>query len=756
MTSIPAPDTPLPSSNSTGSECDKPTLKIQSLQRQNRCCHLPCLWAMVGLIIFITGCTYLLCIPFQGLVAQKLYVDENALVPGVARSGIDPSIDAVVADIDAQLQHAAGGVLQEYSGCSGTAQCLDIANMLDDAYTNSRLERETHIAADVQRIRNSVQDAIASEIETIMMRANAETTRRVYTSPTVPSISLLHYGRHHIVSSVMNTPRASQLESIALVLPYDSSVILRKRYNHTLSSYNTFSGLSLGLAMLHQLSTSRWLGKSLLIVAVDEGFAATKQSSYSAFGRWMNEYIHDTPECDQVGRKSSNKFVRAGLIRTALALDVRGDLPLKLVSMCAGGHHGLLPNLDIVSVTAQLLRGWQIGLVTCGAILEDVSVSGHVSALLENTPLDSYDTSFLPFNVPLHRGLLRSVAHLATGFPSGYHAQFLDHNVDALTIRQVSEPPYGQGNVAAINPLRLGSAIESIVRSWNNLIEKLHHSTYFFLLLSNTEFTTMEKYFPAFVLLFAPVPLAGFVLLLPNEGASRQSSPSPRAQHICSGSTVLLLPILLFGGLTLAAVPIGIGSFVPVSLLSTEFIMAAVALTFATSALLIWAVVHKSSWQDHNAFAGQIGVSLLMSACTMVPCAIINYSLAVVGQLVLTPLLMLSASNSIASNILHSILVIVLSPIGLLNLVSFAIDVPNTTLLHFIGSGLFGVAHSSVSSHTVLSSVLQTPHSDDMLLYSWICLVYIPAFTLSALALIWKLCLCSKQMKLSAKKSHLD
>jgi hypothetical protein len=51
------------------------------------------------------------------------------------------------------------------------------------------------------------------------------------------------------------------------------------------------------------------------------------------------------------------------------------------------------------------------------------------------------------------------------------------------------------------------SSVEGMYRSFNNLIEKLHHSTWLYLLINQDHFTTMSKYIYAFVLLGVPMPL---------------------------------------------------------------------------------------------------------------------------------------------------------------------------------------------------------------------------------------------------------
>lgn len=55
--------------------------------------------------------------------------------------------------------------------------------------------------------------------------------------------------------------------------------------------------------------------------------------------------------------------------------------------------------------------------------------------------------------------------------------------------------------------------LESSLRSWNNLHEKLHHSTYWYLLNTSSDFATMSKYIYVAVLGIAPITLYALVLL---------------------------------------------------------------------------------------------------------------------------------------------------------------------------------------------------------------------------------------------------
>lgn len=94
-----------------------------------------------------------------------------------------------------------------------------------------------------------------------------------------------------------------------------------------------------------------------------------------------------------------------------------------------------------------------------------------------------------------------------------YHQSFLKYNIDAVTITAVpttvQQSTYNQNAIT----FRVIKILEGSVRSFNNLYEKLHHSTWLFMLISTKHFVTMSKYIYAFVLLGVAIPLLGFKLL---------------------------------------------------------------------------------------------------------------------------------------------------------------------------------------------------------------------------------------------------
>jgi len=69
----------------------------------------------------------------------------------------------------------------------------------------------------------------------------------------------------------------------------------------------------------------------------------------------------------------------------------------------------------------------------------------------------------------------------------------------------------------------------------SNLVERLHHSTFIYILSTQTAFVTMNRVFPGFLLLLAPFPLVGLLSIL----SSPEPSVSALVLRIMSALTVL-------------------------------------------------------------------------------------------------------------------------------------------------------------------------------------------------------------------------
>lgn len=89
--------------------------------------------------------------------------------------------------------------------------------------------------------------------------------------------------------------------------------------------------------------------------------------------------------------------------------------------------------------------------------------------------------------------MLGFIGSVATG-PSGPHAHFLQHSVDALTIRSVGQGGRRRdgGKGVCAKSLRVGTgAVLSIARGISNLEEELHHSFFVYVMLSTQAFVSI-------------------------------------------------------------------------------------------------------------------------------------------------------------------------------------------------------------------------------------------------------------------------
>ena len=264
-----------------------------------------------------------------------------------------------------------------------------------------------------------------------------------------------------------------------------------------------------------------WLVRDVLLIAVEND--GNKQKAVDALGGWLHTYrspASSSPSQSQSHNasipsaslspsstsSSSFTFYRSGSILAALCLDIPLHTPLtSTFTLHVGGLYGLSPNLDIVSVLLQMLS--RRGLSTTIA-----------DTFPTHSPLSSSTTATVPhWWTDEYRGLVRSMIHHITGETTGFHGHFIANNIDAITLQAV--PPSAASSHSQSYQHRSGFtlslllSLDAFFHSLNNLVEKLHHSTWLYLLVSPTHFVTMSKYVYAFALLAAPLPLLALTQL---------------------------------------------------------------------------------------------------------------------------------------------------------------------------------------------------------------------------------------------------
>lgn len=187
--------------------------------------------------------------------------------------------------------------------------------------------------------------------------------------------------------------------------------------------------------------------------------------------------------------------------------------------------NGLLPNFDFISTTTEIIR-WvaRTPLRLHGAVAEYKlhemlwwTTATKYFPFLERFSQDV--TSYLS-NADV---LLRSCSFSAFGKPTGPEGLFGRYGIDAIGIFGV--PAQGPHGFYA-----MGMTTESIFRSLNNLLERMHASTFFYLLPAPGRVIALANYLPAPILIGASLTIGAMESWFVAMDKGRKGSDSGRLQ----------------------------------------------------------------------------------------------------------------------------------------------------------------------------------------------------------------------------------
>lgn len=166
------------------------------------------------------------------------------------------------------------------------------------------------------------------------------------------------------------------------------------------------------------------------------------------------------------------------------------------------GVNGELPNMDLLNAAVfhHERQGIAVKLDTCSIPLngEPFACSDAVGQAAKAAALHlppSTKTSAVQGYLDRLFAMLGFMGSAVIG-PSGPHAHFLRHSVDALTIRALGKArrdPRSTGQRATTSGAATSStaAVLSILRGVSNLEEELHHSFFSYLMLSTKAFVSI-------------------------------------------------------------------------------------------------------------------------------------------------------------------------------------------------------------------------------------------------------------------------
>lgn len=247
------------------------------------------------------------------------------------------------------------------------------------------------------------------------------------------------------VYAILHAPRGDATEAIVLVGAWRN---IEEELNR--------SGVALVLTLARYFKRwSLWSKDIIFLVTAD---------SKAGPQAWVDAYhdTHQSPAIDSLPLKS-------GALQGAVVIDYPFDHRFESLHIVYDGINGQLPNLDLLNTVVSIASG-QMG-IPCS-----LQKMWHHS--------DSYKDRL--------QTMLRGMLNQGLGHASGPHSSFIPYHVDAITLQ-----PFGNGWQ---DEMAMGRVIESTFRSLNNLLEHLHQSFFFYLLMQKGRFVSIGTYLPSAML----------------------------------------------------------------------------------------------------------------------------------------------------------------------------------------------------------------------------------------------------------------
>lgn len=279
------------------------------------------------------------------------------------------------------------------------------------------------------------------------------------------------------IYGILQGPRADATEAMVLLAAWEN-----------FDGQINFSGVALALTMARYFSRwSIWSKDVILLIPTD--------STYGPLA-WVDAY-HSISLPVTASRNISALPLKAGALQAAVALDYpAGPWGQRFSSLdiLYDGLNGALPNLDLLNTAVSIASG-QMG----------------IACTLHNH--GSHSDSYRDRLSVLASGL----ASQSLGHATGPHSAFIPYHVDAITLKTVGDGWHDE--------MSLGRVAESIFRSINNLLEHLHQSFFFYILLNANRFVSIGNYLPAAMLVAGGFTISALGLWAQSGRADSKAKP---------------------------------------------------------------------------------------------------------------------------------------------------------------------------------------------------------------------------------------
>ncbi|KAK6852063.1 GPI-anchor transamidase subunit GAA1 [Apiospora arundinis] len=401
------------------------------------------------------------------------------------------------------------------------------------------------------------------------------------------------------VYAILQAPRGDATEAIVLVAAWRN---VKGEFNR--------NGLAVALALTRYFKRWSLWSKDIILVVPPDSRAGTQA--------WVDAY-HDSHD----SRRVADLPIKSGALQGAIAIDFPQEERFEGVHIVYDGVNGQLPNLDLINSVTNIASG-QMGM---GSSIQNMF---HHN--------DQYRDRLTC--------MLRGMVNQGLGHAVGPHSSFIPYHVDAITIQ-----PVGQG---WHDEMGLGRLIEGTFRSLNNLLEHLHQSFFFYLLMQKERFVSIGTYLPSAMLIAANFTITAIALWVKSGYApeatgkdvtkeKKESIDTKKAAQKESEETQptverdLYLPLTLVTGCQfLGFVPLFVFNHAPASLLTPLFVVTTLLSLILPHALSFFLVTtYKPTHQQYQLITSFFLLLLGMFLSTL---ATLNFSLAFLVGLLATPL----------------------------------------------------------------------------------------------------------------------
>jgi glycosylphosphatidylinositol transamidase len=281
------------------------------------------------------------------------------------------------------------------------------------------------------------------------------------------------------VYAILHAPRGDATEAIVLVAAWKN---VKGEFNR--------NGLALALSLTRYFKRWSLWSKDIILVVPPDSRTGTQA--------WVDAY-HDAHDSSKV----ASLPIKSGALQGAIAIDYPQEGRFEGVHIVYDGINGQLPNLDLINSVVNIASG-QMGM---GSTIQEM---WHHS--------DKYPDRL--------KTMLRGMVNQGLGHAAGPHSSFIPYHVDAVTIQ-----PIGNG---WHDEMGLGRLIEGTFRSLNNLLEHLHQSFFFYLLMQKERFVSIGTYLPSAMLIAANFTIMAISLWVKSGYTESRVDPTETSKPVTS------------------------------------------------------------------------------------------------------------------------------------------------------------------------------------------------------------------------------